>query len=1078
MKRFFVPIIIGISQACTKFFPKTLKKRTWWPVFLVAILMIGIVAILPVHAQSWGVDDLINGLLRMLTSLLIELSKLCIFLTIFFLRAFITLASYNNFIDVSVVKLGWVMVRDVANMFFIVGLLVIAFATILGFESYEWKHGLVKIVLMAILINFSNLIAQLIIDVAHIFTITFLNAVSATAGGNLINMFQLDRILQLATGGTKALEQTPGPALFAGGVLAFLFALFSALTVGAYLVVMIFRIVYLWALIVLSPLAFMLYAVPKGEDYAHEWWSEFSKHVIVAPIMVFFLWLAFATLGTGQIISEIQKGPNVIQINSSSEQEAAEAQSVSILEISTWENLASFLLGLGFLWVGIKKTEETGAAGAGLVGSAIDFGKNVATIATGYAAGRWLVGGTLEGLKANTPIIGSKALARKATMIKGAWNDNKSKINTARDEKVQKWEKGLMDATKSDNRADMLKYGLLRFGVGTFLASSKKKDALAGTWEEKAHYADEEHEARISNSGTWGGKGKDEQRIKTELAVELKQAKGAQKEAEGLLNLKKTDDRVKTDLDKLAETQILGHRAQERLHTEEEEHHVHVEKDFNKAFESVQAENQQRKLANRNPMTKDEERIFLERRGAPEGATKFVTWSKGLAKMKAEVETEKRGLKTKEELAVLKEITRLLSSGRFKSQTRNQAELAVEKRQNDILQMRLGGKAQAEAYLRRGDRVRAEGIEKTTAAAIRKKENEEVFAGTDYNDKIALTRKMQEQLASMENQINTMRQSGQPVDSRTEEDLRQLRRQNVELVLSNMSADEDTVRDTMFTAMDQMKFDSLDESNRLEFILRYLTGSTDRNIQNLENTLKDLYRGPDGRTPDDAQYQSVLRQFDRASKDAVQKGIHQFVGVVDVNTQAGFSPTFSFKNQKQVEDWSDGSKGLANAEYWGSRSRTESPFGFGSVQLVRNTAGEVDRAVLSSFSRRGTMAFSRSMRGVDTRALANEKMRPINDSMNGFAFVDPAGDPAKEAESVKQVKSVIDTLLELKKTMNYQGYNATYQLWQQMYTNLASAITKLAASQNQAIASEAQQLTELQKKVLTPAQQPQKPGQP
>ncbi len=410
MTRFFARVSARVGQAYTKLFPNTLKKRTWWPVFGVGVLLIAAMGVGIAHGQAVVIESLLNGLVDMIATILIELSKLCIFLTIFFLRAFITLASYNNFIDVSVVKLGWVMVRDVANMFFIVGLLVIAFATILGFESYEWKHGLVKIVLMAILINFSNLIAQLVIDVAHIFTITFLNAVSATAGGNLITMFQMDKILELAQSSPSELGATRDVAsltLFAGSVLAFIFALLAALTIGAYLVVMIFRIVVLWALIVLSPLAFMLYAVPKGEDYAHEWWSEFSKHVIVAPIMVFFLWLAFATLGTGQIISEIQSDPNVIQLNSSGEK-----QSVTVLEISTWENFASFLLGIGFLWVGIKKTEETGATGAGLVGGAIDFTKNVATIATGYAAGRWLVGAAIEKGKEVGGAYGKLGLAR------------------------------------------------------------------------------------------------------------------------------------------------------------------------------------------------------------------------------------------------------------------------------------------------------------------------------------------------------------------------------------------------------------------------------------------------------------------------------------------------------------------------------------------------------------------------------------------------------------------------------------------------------------------------------------------
>ncbi|MBP9732197.1 MAG: hypothetical protein KBD29_01925 [Candidatus Magasanikbacteria bacterium] len=652
MTRFFARVSARVGQAYIKLFPNTLKKRTWWPVFGVGVLLIAVLSVSIVSAQAELVAGLLNGLVEVIARILIELSKLCIFLTIFFLRAFITLASYNNFIDVSVVKLGWVMVRDVANMFFIVGLLVIAFATILGFESYEWKHGLVKIVLMAILINFSNLIAQLVIDVAHIFTITFLNAVSATAGGNLITMFQMDKILELAQSSPSELGATRDVAsltLFAGSVLAFIFALLAALTIGAYMVVMIFRIVVLWALIVLSPLAFMLYAIPKGEKYASEWWSEFSKHVIVAPIMVFFLWLAFATLGTGQIISEIQSGDNVIQLTSSGQE-----QKVTVLEISTWENFASFLLGIGFLWVGIKKTEETGATGAGLVGSALDFTKNVATIATGYAAGRWLVGGAAEKVKSDFPVIGGKSLARKGMMIKGAYNYAKSKTGIGRDSKVQDWEKNLKEAVQKGKVGDILKFGALRFGVGGFIASSKKKDAVAETWEEKAHMADEEHEARISNSGTLGGTGKDEQRIRTELAVKLKDAKGAQKGAEGLLALKEKDDQVNDDLNKIADTEILGHKAEERLHAEEEEHHMHAEDNMRTKGEGelkkyLDAENDKRVEAKKSKMTQEEQDEFVRENFRDfKGVAKYAALSRGLKGIQVRNERHKEALDDEE----------------------------------------------------------------------------------------------------------------------------------------------------------------------------------------------------------------------------------------------------------------------------------------------------------------------------------------------------------------------------------------------------------------------------------------------
>jgi len=337
-------------------------------------------------SQVFGLD-IVGGLISGASWIMLTVAQICIAFTVFFLQFFITLASYNNYIDVSVVKLGWAMVRDVANMFFVIALLVIAFATILGLEQYEWKKGLVKLIVMAVFINFSNLIAQLVIDAAHVFTITFLNAISATAGGNLINMFKLDKIVSMVS--DPNLGTTPegaGTAVLASSIVATIFAILAAVALGSYVIVMALRVVILWALIIISPLAYLLYALPKGEKYAQQWWSEFFKHVIVAPVMVFFLWLAFATLGSGTIMDEIMSDKAVVPLRQGEEQ-----QSISLADVSTWENMANYLIALVFLMIGLKATQESGAQGSGLVGGAVNFGKKVATYATGYAAGRWLV---------------------------------------------------------------------------------------------------------------------------------------------------------------------------------------------------------------------------------------------------------------------------------------------------------------------------------------------------------------------------------------------------------------------------------------------------------------------------------------------------------------------------------------------------------------------------------------------------------------------------------------------------------------------------------------------------------------
>ncbi len=393
---------------------KSIRPRHLWLGVFALVIVGSFLFVQPTFAQEGLATGVGDWLLRQVAKIMLVVASLSIGLSIFFLRFFIMIASYNNYIDVSVVQLGWVMVRDIANMFFVVALLLIAFGTILGLEEYEWKKNLAKLILSAILINFSNLIAQLCIDVAHIFTITFLNAISATAGGNLVNMFKLDQILALT-----AVQDTSGldVEILAAVLPAMLFAIMAAAAIGSYVVVMAARVVALWALIVISPLAFILGVIPQTKTYADKWWAEFSKYVIVAPIMVFFLWLSFATVGLGSIATEIEAGlPDNVRTSGAEAQFGV--QRLSMSKVTSWENMANFLIAFAFLMYGIKATQETGTLGSGMIGSAVDFGKKVATIATGYAAGRWLVGKSKDAAVGATKATADFLVGDKIEMLK------------------------------------------------------------------------------------------------------------------------------------------------------------------------------------------------------------------------------------------------------------------------------------------------------------------------------------------------------------------------------------------------------------------------------------------------------------------------------------------------------------------------------------------------------------------------------------------------------------------------------------------------------------------------------------
>jgi hypothetical protein len=80
----------------------------------------------------------------------------------------------------SFISTGWAVVRDLSNLFFIVGLLWIAFQTILGMGGHGTKEMIGKIIIMALLINFSMFFTNVIIDSSNILASIFYNKIEVT----------------------------------------------------------------------------------------------------------------------------------------------------------------------------------------------------------------------------------------------------------------------------------------------------------------------------------------------------------------------------------------------------------------------------------------------------------------------------------------------------------------------------------------------------------------------------------------------------------------------------------------------------------------------------------------------------------------------------------------------------------------------------------------------------------------------------------------------------------------------------------------------------------------------------------
>ncbi len=345
------------------------------------------------------------------------------------IKILVSVAQFNNIIDVETVRVGWVIVRDLCNMFFVLILLVIAFATILKIENYNVKKLLPKLLIMAVLINFSKTIFGLIIDFSQVIMLTFVSGF-ANSHGWFIDMF---RVQELVSGGNFTEDPyTQWTVVIA--IIAGVFAAFATLIVIAImLAILVMRIIMLWIYTILSPLIFLSFAFPPLQKYTSRIWEDFVKQVMVGPILAFFIWLALTTAKTSS--GELSGG--------SMDQGGELCVGASAFFCNT--NFQGFIITIGLLIGGLVVTQQLGGMAGAAAGKGIGWIKGGAGMATGAAKLGAKTSALWAGRKLDTAWMGAQKLvgvkeknvkSLNYRMIKEGWDRNKA-------DKIAEYESGL-----------------------------------------------------------------------------------------------------------------------------------------------------------------------------------------------------------------------------------------------------------------------------------------------------------------------------------------------------------------------------------------------------------------------------------------------------------------------------------------------------------------------------------------------------------------------------------------------------------------------------------------------------------
>jgi len=346
---------------------------------IISILLVVAASFLLANFAAAGVGDLVTEFIGWIISCIISALGLILALL---MRALIYIAQYNSFISSGAVSNGWVIVRDLCNMFFVVILLVISFATILHVENYNYKKWLPKLVIMAILINFSKTICGLIIDFGQVIMLTFVNAFKDIGGANLSDMLGITDWMKIkedtgASGGVSNWN------LIGAYVLALIYVIISVIVITTMLAMLVMRMMMLWVYIVLSPAAYLLAAFPGGQKYSSQWWSEFTKNVIVGPVLAFFIWLSFVTIAPGSTAS------GVLNMNDVSTQENINASGSAVTgtqSAGSADFMVKFVISIAMLIGGLKIASEIGGAAGSIAGKGMSAVNKGAAIGLGGVA--------------------------------------------------------------------------------------------------------------------------------------------------------------------------------------------------------------------------------------------------------------------------------------------------------------------------------------------------------------------------------------------------------------------------------------------------------------------------------------------------------------------------------------------------------------------------------------------------------------------------------------------------------------------------------------------------------------------
>ncbi len=294
--------------------------------------------------------------------------------------------------------LGWSMLRDVGNILLVFGFVSIGVETILNVGHYSVGKTLPRLVIFAVLLNFSLFVTEAIIDTTNAVAVAVHQQAYAKECANQPSGCFVEKGIAaqvLAVSGIGSLPDAWSRAgeVFSIGsgdklqriiayVLSTIFMVTTAavLFFGAFLILS--RAITLAFLMITSPIGFAGMAIPALNKVAKDWWKALINNALFAPAFVLLMFVSLQVAsGVRYSLAGGKEVPSIVD---------ALVVSVQTLDFG---GLLVFLLVIGFMFGALLAAKQFGVMGAEtmtkMAGAAIGYGTAGLWARTGrFAIGR------------------------------------------------------------------------------------------------------------------------------------------------------------------------------------------------------------------------------------------------------------------------------------------------------------------------------------------------------------------------------------------------------------------------------------------------------------------------------------------------------------------------------------------------------------------------------------------------------------------------------------------------------------------------------------------------------------------